>query len=66
MNALCKSILYDRIDGTELTFRAFLNLTPTGDEFKDHAPAASPSGKDLPDRREGGPRGLSECGDEEN
>jgi hypothetical protein len=33
--------------GTELTFRAFLNFTPTGDDSKDHAPAALPSGKDL-------------------
>jgi hypothetical protein len=68
-NALCKSTLYDRMDGTQLTFRAFLSFTPTGDESNDHAHAALPPGKDLPDlsdRRVGGSRGLSECGDEEN
>jgi len=48
VNALCKSTLNDRIDGTELTFCAFLNFTPTGDESTGHAPAALPSGKDLP------------------
>jgi hypothetical protein len=68
VNALCIRTLYDRRAGTELTLRAFLNFTPTGDESKDHAPApaALPSEKDLPDRRVGGLRGLSECGDEEN
>lgn len=48
VNALCKSTLNDRIDGAELTFRAFLNFTPTGDESTDHVPAGLPSGKDLP------------------
>jgi len=66
VNALCIRTLYDRRDGTELTFRAFLNFTSAGDVSKDHAPADLPSGKDLPDRRVGGLSGLSECGDEEN
>jgi hypothetical protein len=47
--ALCKSTLNDRIDGNRANVpRAFLNFAPTGVDSKDHAPAALPSGKDLP------------------
>ena len=68
-NALCKSTLNDRIDGTVLTFRAFLTSPQLETNLRITFPQLYSRGtvyRHFSDRRVGGPRGLSECGNEEN